>query len=130
MTTESKNVPDTIRPHLTNTGGCYFASNYLTWAVARTPWEAIARLTLSYDGRTPALKTEKFKKLSADVRLYYVPTWEDWSGPNDTVVVDQYRPVNEDGTPAGILLYGGPENERFITNYLNHETLDAPKPIY
>lgn len=105
------------KKQLTSTGGCYYASNYIGWRIAPTPWEALAGLDLVYSGNTPAIRSDKFKKVTKGVYLWYIPSWKDWS------YIDNYAPVKKDGSRAGILLYGNKENDSWITNFLNEETM-------
>jgi hypothetical protein len=121
MTLAEKEIPSSVKDSLTRSGGCYYASNFMGWHIATSPWEAMAGLDLVYSGNNPSIKSEKFLKVTKSIYLWYIPDWKAWDH------IDNYAPVKEDGTRAGILIYGNRENDTWVTNFLNEETV-AIKP--
>ncbi len=80
------------------------------WAYADSPAMAIqhAQSNLAY-GASPRRGSKKWKEAQAKIQLWMVPsTWHE---------VDNYRPVDEDGNPVGILLHGHYKPEDKVTQF-------------
>jgi len=93
------------KQYLDESGGTYFCSNFLGYACAKTPFEAMSRLTLTYEGKDPKLSSKKFKEATQEIQLWYIPNADDMK------LVENYYPSKGDGygmapgTPAGVCLY-------------------------
>jgi hypothetical protein len=103
-------------------GGTYFASNWLSWSLGKTPWEAMGSLDLNYEGKIPKVGTKNYEKWTDNVSLYYIPDAEKWAG------VYRYIPVDGDNIPIGILLYSNDSedehNQKIVHRHLT-EGADA-----
>ena len=101
------------KSHVNSVGACYFASNFLGWATAKTPWQALAKLDLSVSRTRPSAKVLASAKDA--VCLYYIPNEDTFAG------VKSYSPVDANDKPYGICLYAGGEsehNEKLVFNEL------------
>lgn len=87
--------------HMNNVGAAYFAANFLGWATAATPWEALAKLDLNMSGKRVSVGTTAYSEQTDGVHLYYLPDESKFTG------TDYYRPVDADGQPYGTPLYIG-----------------------
>ena len=101
--------------HVNSEGGTYFASNLFGWACAKSPFEAMSRLTLTYEGKDPAINSKKFLEATKHIQLWYIPKEEEFK------MVENFGPTKGDsegfsssGTPVGVLLYAGPENAPLV----------------
>ena len=100
------NLTENQQKSVTPSGGMYVATNYLSWSMGKTPWEAMGELDLNYQGIRPKVGTNNYNKWTGDVSLYYIPDAEKWGG------MCYYTPVDDNDVPIGILLYGtNPESE-------------------
>ncbi len=88
----------------------FLAINGFGWAYADSPAMAIqhAQSNLAY-GASPRRGSKKWKEAQAKIQLWMVPST--WHG------VDNYRPVDEDGNPVGILLHGHYNPEDKVAQY-------------
>jgi hypothetical protein len=89
------------KTYINSQGACYLAVNFLGWATARTPWEALAKLDLNANGKRVTVGTKAYAEQTEDATLYYLPDESKFKGTN------YYSPVDGDGKPYGIPLYGG-----------------------
>lgn len=100
-------------------GAAYIAVNFLGWATAKTPWEAMASLTLSLDGKRPRVGDKDFLDQTVDVSLYYLPDESKFKGTN------YFGPVDESGEPYGVPLYCASRNDQFVKTKLER-LVDMP----
>jgi hypothetical protein len=86
------------------------------WAYADSPAMAIqkAQSNVSYGAKKPRKGTKKWEEAQAKIQLWMVPST--WHG------TDNYRPVDEDGNPVGILLHGHYKPEDKTAQY---EVMDS-----
>lgn len=102
------------KEHVNKNGGTYFASNLYGWACAKSPFEAMSKLTLTYEGKNPAISSKKFLEATNSIRLWYIPNEEEFQK------IENYGPTKGDGngtsigSPAGVLLYGAEENAYWV----------------
>lgn len=87
--------------HINNVGAAYFAANFLGWATAATPWEALAKIDLNSSGKRVTVGTAAYNDQTNGVSLYYLPDESKFTGTDD------YRPVDASGQPYGTPLYIG-----------------------
>jgi hypothetical protein len=87
--------------HINNVGAAYFAVNYLGWATAATPWEALAKLDLNSSGRRTTIGAKGYGEKTEGVWLYYLPDESKFIG------TEGYRPVDAEGRPYGTPIYIG-----------------------
>jgi len=94
-----------MKAHVNNAGAAYLAVNGLGWAVAPTPWEAIAKLDLRGPRKqVPKLGSSAWSESSELVNLFYLPNEEEFAG------LEWFAPVDADGKPYGVPLYCGAHN--------------------
>jgi hypothetical protein len=105
-----------MKSHTNSQGAAYFAVNFLGWATAKTPWEALAKLELSMTGKKVTVGGPMFSGQTEGVSLYYLPDEDKFKGTNF------YAPVDSEGKPYGIPIYAGlsEHNERAIKKTLEH----------
>ena len=102
------------KDYVNTQGAAYFVVNFLGWAVAKTPWEALARLTLNMSGKRVTVGTKPYADQTERVSLYYLPDEDKFKGTN------YYAPVDAEGKPYGVCLYAGlsEHNEEIIKENL------------
>jgi hypothetical protein len=97
------------KAYVNNNGAAYLAVNALGWAVAPSPWEAIAKLDLrGPNGAGVRFGSSKWDSASAAVSLFYLPNEEEFAG------LEWYAPVDADGKPYGVPLYCGDHNAALV----------------
>lgn len=93
------------KAYVNNAGAAYLAVNGLGWAVAPTPWEAIAKLDLRGPRKqVPKLGSPAWSEASELVSLFYLPNEEEFAG------LEWFAPVDADSKPYGVPLYCGDHN--------------------
>lgn len=102
------------KEHVNSQGACYFAVNFLGWATAKTPWEALAKLDLNMSGKRVIVGGPKFLDQTEGVNLYYLPDESIFQG------TEFFAPVDKDRKPYGIPIYAGlnNNNEKIIKQSL------------
>ena len=103
-------------------GGTYVVTTAFGWCQDRNPFRAFMRLAeRSYvTGSFPKAKDRKadgslVKTADNGVMVYYVEDDASWDH------MKFYRPVDKDGNPVGILVYGGDANINYISSLeVNH----------
>ena len=97
------------KAYIDNAGAAYLAVNYLGWAVAPSPWEAIAKLDLrGPSGKGVKIGSSEWDSASEQVSLFYLPNEEEFAG------LDWFAPVDADGKPYGVPLYCGNHNAALV----------------
>tara|TARA_Y100000361_G_scaffold22575_1_gene17761 strand:+ start:910 stop:1314 length:405 start_codon:yes stop_codon:yes gene_type:complete len=95
-------------------GGTYLAVNFLGWACATSPFEAMAKLTLTYEGKDPSIASKRFVEATEQIKLWYIPNAEDFKE------IENHGPTKGDGegmatgTICGLLIYGGEANAKWV----------------
>lgn len=89
------------KPYVNSQGAAYFAVNFLGWATAKTPWEALAKLDLNMSGKKPTLGSKSYDVQTNGVNLYYLPNESLFTGTN------RYAPINEQGGQYGVPIFLG-----------------------
>ena len=104
------------KAHTTKTGGTYFCTNSFGWACAANPFEAMAKLDLTYQGTCPKVGSSTYDKAVAAVNLWYLPSEEHFDH------VDNYEPRTKAGEPAGVPLFVGTSehNTKIVDKYVGH----------
>lgn len=93
-------------------GAAYIAVNFLGWAIAKNPWEAMASLTLNLDNKRPVVGSKSFIDQTEGVSLYYLPDESKFKGAS------YFIPVDESGEPYGVPLYCASRNDSFVKSKL------------
>jgi hypothetical protein len=93
-------------------GAAYLAVNFLGWATAKTPWEAMAALTLNLDSKCPKIGSQEFADQTEGVSLYYLPDERKFKGTS------YFVPVDEAGDQYGVPLYCTSRNSQFVKDKL------------
>lgn len=105
------------KDHINTQGASYFASNAFGWATARTPWEALAKLDLSYNGKRPSLNSKTFAETTKSVMLWFLPDEDKFQR------IENYCPADAEGKQYGVCLFAGTHefNERAVFNKLSKQ---------
>ena len=81
------------------------------WGSSTSPAGAIAKVQdYTFFDKRPRKGSEKWKKAQAAIQLWMVRS-DEWVGTNN------YRPIDKDGEPCGILLHGYHSPDQHLQTY-------------